>query len=207
MRTKLAFAAVAAAALLAVGTASAAASLLSVDHRDFRIVWAEMTITMGVEAVRCRVTLEGTLHSSTIRKTNGALIGHITRAIPANPCAAGALTLLQESLPWHVTYESFNGTLPNPTAVAVRIIGMAMRVDPPGATPACLGTTTAERPAVIGLIINERRLISSAIWDESRVIPTTTGLFCGMASVTLSGAGAVMRLGTTNADISLTLIN
>jgi hypothetical protein len=43
---------------------------------------------------RCQVTLEGSLHTRTIAKVQGALIGYITTARLA--CSSGSLTILPE---------------------------------------------------------------------------------------------------------------
>lgn len=68
--------------------------------------------------------MEGTFHYRTIVKVERSLIGYVTRAIFGRPCTGfgemweyngteGSLTSNVNSLPWHFTYDGFNGTLPN----------------------------------------------------------------------------------------------
>ena len=50
-----------------VGNASA--GKLSITNRNFRIVWAPLTMMAFGMGVECNVTVEGSLHSATIAKT------------------------------------------------------------------------------------------------------------------------------------------
>ena len=120
----------------AVGRASA--NHLSFSSRFFRIVWVPMTLR-GTEnfgeliEVSCSVTFEGSLHNISIAKVAGNLIGYITRAIAGGPCAKGRLYMLNGSevlpggaratntLPWHLRYRAYEGTLPFITEVHVEI--------------------------------------------------------------------------------------
>jgi len=122
-RSKLALAGLAATLLMAFAVNSASANHLSVSSQNFRLVWTALTFfgegTGSTEnTIICPVTLEGSFHSSTLAKVIGALIGHVTRAtVVGTSCTGGRATILQETLPWHVTYEGFSGTLPRITAV------------------------------------------------------------------------------------------
>jgi hypothetical protein len=114
-RSKLTLAVLTATLVLGLAVGSAAANRLSVSNRLFRATWLELKIVDDPITVGCPVTLEGSFHSTTIRKVEGALIGAVTRAIVNGaepPCRGGRATLLQESLPWHVTYDDFEGVLP-----------------------------------------------------------------------------------------------
>lgn len=115
MRTcsKLLVAALVATASLASAIADASASRLSVTSELFRVTYSEMSFTTeeGSSSTRCPVTLEGSFHSKTMTKTSALLVGYITRA-SAGTCTSGSITWLGETLPWHVRYESFRGTLP-----------------------------------------------------------------------------------------------
>ena len=59
-------------------------------------------------------------------------------------CASGSATLLTETLPWHVQYASFAGTLPNITAVRYNIIGFARRIREIIGLTCLFRSTTAE---------------------------------------------------------------
>jgi hypothetical protein len=107
--------------LMGVAVSSASGGRFSTSNTRFRVTWNTLrfleVLPEGIN-LTCRVTLEGSFHSATIRKVPGALIGAITRGIADSAhCTSNneptTLTVLQESLPWHLTYESFSGTLPN----------------------------------------------------------------------------------------------
>jgi hypothetical protein len=112
-----------------VGTASARS--LSTSNQSIRATWAAMEFSSpstGVN-VRCPVTLEGSLHSRTIAKVANSLIGYITRAIVAEPsCTGGSAKALTETLPWHVTYGSFAGTLPNITSIRTPVLRSSFNI-------------------------------------------------------------------------------
>jgi hypothetical protein len=72
----------------------------------------------GTPLLTCPVTMEGSFHSATISKVIGALIGYVSRAT-AGTCRGGSMSITQTSLPWHVTYEGFTGTLPGIREIAL----------------------------------------------------------------------------------------
>jgi hypothetical protein len=130
-RTKLIFAALSASLLMSLAVRSASAGRLSATNTRFRVTWNELRFVEpggGGIGFTCRLTLEGSFHSATIRKVSGARIGSVTRgAFDSINCRStnepARATLLQETLPWHVTYESFGGTLPNITDVTFLLQG------------------------------------------------------------------------------------
>lgn len=109
-----------------VGAASAAR--LSASHLNYRIVWSAFEFP---NSVRCSVTMEGSLHTRTLAKIAGELIGIITAARARRPCTSGTLWAhsgeanevlggtVANRLPWHLTYERFIGTLPNITRIGI----------------------------------------------------------------------------------------
>jgi hypothetical protein len=113
---------VAATLLLALAVESSSARSLSVSEKGFRAAWVWLEFSAGV-SVRCNVTLEGSFHTATIAKVEHALIGAIARAIVRHPCTGGEvwadngrevepLGTAPNKLPWHLSFESFVGTLP-----------------------------------------------------------------------------------------------
>ena len=109
-------------ALAVTGTASARS--FSITNRNFRVIWTSLEFTNETSfgTVRCRVTMEGSFHSSTISKVEKALIGHVSRAnVAGERCTGGSATIDQTSLPWHVTYSGFTGTLPT-TIRTIRVL-------------------------------------------------------------------------------------
>jgi hypothetical protein len=129
MRTsaKLGLTALLAAFLLSSALSTASARTLSNSNIFWRAEWASLEF-VGGGTVRCRVTLEGSFHSRTIAKVARALVGAVSRVIVAHPCTGGEgwadngseaepLGTAPNRLPFHLTYESFTGTLPNITAI------------------------------------------------------------------------------------------
>lgn len=138
-RGKVLATAITAVAFLSFAVASASAGRLSVDDRDFRIVANPTITTDGGSTIRCAVTLAGSYHGSTFAKTARSLIGVISSARAESRCAEGRLTLLEGTLPWHITYDSFAGTLPRITRTNLRITGFAGQFESSGVT--CLFAT------------------------------------------------------------------
>jgi hypothetical protein len=191
-KSKLLLVALTATALLGAMVSSASARNLSVDEQSFRITWTSLELVdpfFGI-GVRCPVTLEGSFHYRTIVKTLRSLIGLVTRAIVNNAgCAAGHATVLTETLPWHVTYEGFTGTLPNITSLITLLAEPAFRIEQSGIN--CLARARNIR-GTISLI----REAGGALKAE-RLTPGSESIPCGSINGTFRGAGAITKLGTT----------
>src|SRR5215217_2901314 len=133
MRTsvKLILSALAASLLLGAMVSSASARSLSLSNQNIRATWQSLEFRSTV-TVRCQVTLEGSFHTRTIVKSPRALIGAVTKAqVNRAGCTGGTGSTFNgteryngvtptNSLPWHITYEGFTGTLP--TIGSVRIL-------------------------------------------------------------------------------------
>jgi len=135
---KLGLAALLAASVMATAVGIASARNLSVSNQNFRIVWTplEFNAPEGTR-VRCNVTMDGTFHTRTIAKVANALLGYVTRAIVEQPSCRESVfntavraipwngtetslgATIANSLPWHVTYLTFTGTLPNISGVGL----------------------------------------------------------------------------------------
>jgi hypothetical protein len=126
-------------------TATASAGRLSASAQTIRATWTAIALTDPFGTTECEVTLAGSLHTRTITKTRGALIGFINRAEVRTPCRRGAMTVLRETLPWHVQYDAFAGTLPRITAVFTRVLGFSFETRNGGL--GCLFRSTAATPA------------------------------------------------------------
>jgi len=132
-RTRLFLAGCCAALVLACAVGVTSARNLSLTSQTFRQTWAPLTMTgtglfEGAVTIRCNATIEGSFHSRTISKVLGSLIGYITMERFAHPCTGGEAwsangvevaqgRTLESTLPWHITYEGFAGTLPNITSI------------------------------------------------------------------------------------------
>ncbi|MBS1869630.1 MAG: hypothetical protein JSS99_08205 [Actinobacteria bacterium] len=159
-RSKLLLAALAVSVAMAAATATSDAGRLSVSEQRFRITWAIMELSGFSVVVRCSVTLEGSYHSRTSAKTAEALVGYITSASLGQPCTGGEAwiyngrevlegTTIASTLPWHIRYGSFGGTLPNITEISDHLIGarFLIRALLLGISIRCNYTTTATEPA------------------------------------------------------------
>jgi len=110
--------------LLGLLSGNSSARSLSAREQQFGITWGALEFGSSTSTIRCRATLEGSFHTRAIAKVRGSLVGAITRAIIAHPgCTNGEawmdngteaepLGRARNRLPFHVTYESFGGTLP-----------------------------------------------------------------------------------------------
>ena len=188
---------------LTVTVSTASASHLSMTSRTIRSVWrvVEFTASPGI-TVRCPLTVEGSFHSATFHKVRRALIGFMTRANFGSgaSCTGGGMTVLTETLPWHVTYERFEGTLPNITHVGAEVIGAGVRIEE-RTLGACLARSTAAGWIEFLLVPFEPITI---IWHPSSF---TGGAFCSFVSeATMEGDnGRFTQLGNTT-GVSIRLI-
>jgi hypothetical protein len=199
--------------LLALAVEPASAGRFSISNTRFRITWASLLIfrdeTGMSPSVNCPVTLEGSFHSATIRKTIGALIGGVTRGILKNEsCVNGRATILQESLPWHVNYDGFEGTLPAITSLHIGVRNYALRTEFTAFGVNCLylDNGTAEENLMFRLAAGAAGQLTNAIPDGGRHLPKKAGenIFCPVFTK-LSGEGQTTLLGAAT-RISITLI-
>jgi hypothetical protein len=138
---------VAASVLLGALAGPAAARNLSISTQQLRSQFREVTWRLPFFNTKCQVTMEGSYHRSTIAKVQGSLVGYIT-ATKLGPCSTGSATVLTETLPWHLRYLAFAGSLPNITNLIVASIGPSFRVREPFGI-ACLSRSTAEEPVIL----------------------------------------------------------
>src|SRR5215208_1541677 len=131
--TKLLVGTLAATGLFASLATGASARVISLSNRNIRSVYAPLQFASESQTISCNLTMEGTFHSSTISKVVGSLIGYITRATVDTPnCidnSGGTARALipQATLPWHIKYVAFIGTLPS-VRIRDQLINTALRV-------------------------------------------------------------------------------
>lgn len=194
---KLLLAVAGATVLLGALVSTASATRLRSTSPTLRANFPRVNFTGGFGTTECAVTLEGSLHSTTIVKTRGLLIGYITRAvIGGTHCIRGSATVLNASLPWHVRYDSFSGTLPNITALNTTVSGAQFNVKEPVFGVECLasgGTATGTYNREAGGV-----LTSAVIGGES---PTSCGINGG-----LSGTSNSLTVLNSTTRITVTLI-
>jgi hypothetical protein len=210
----LAMTALTAAFLLATSVGTASARNLSISNQNFRIVWRNLNFGGLVE---CEVTLEGSFHYRTIVKRERTLIGWITRAIVRHPCISnegwadnGAEEFLGRrtinSLPWHVTYETFLGTLPNITGIRLLLRAPSFVINVPGFCLARYGLAEDNLSALVrvtGGVIEEVTPVAGAANATRREV--FSGAFCPGTGALRNTSDRVTLLGNTT-RITVTLI-
>lgn len=180
--SKLLLALASAAVLLGALAASASARMFLFSHQTLRGTWASMRFSGGFGTTDCPVTIEGSLHSRTVAKVAGSLVGYVTRAIIGS-CRTGSATILTASLPWHITYGGFTGALPNITGGNAGVINASFSIREPVFGISCLARTTAATPIRGDWEINARVLESIAL---SGSIPTSCGINGTISGTTTS---------------------
>lgn len=134
------------AVLLGALVGPASARSLSSSSQTFRMMFSRLEWENGFVRTRCPVTLEGSFHSRIIAKVSGTLIGLIT-AVPRGTCTLNTMTVLTETLPWHVRYTSFAASLPAIVQVTLNVIGFSIQGREGITGVVCLSNpSTPERP-------------------------------------------------------------
>jgi len=193
------------AALLLALSVAASASRLSYSSKEFRITWASLTFAAaeGGVSITCPVTLEGSFLERTATKTRDALAAKITRST-IGICQEGRATILTETQPWDVTYQSFTGVLPTITGVRYALINAAFQVEP-GLGIVCLARTSREAPAAGDARRDANGRITSLTTDSTLAIPTTGNFECPRFGI-FEGSGEVYVQGSSTTRVTLTLI-
>jgi hypothetical protein len=206
MRTsaKLGLTALMATLLLATAISTASARILSVSNQNIRATWATLEFTSAA-VVRCRVTLEGSFHSRTIPKIVRHLIGAVTRIIAdTENCTGGRGRPRTELLPGHITYEGFEGRLPEISSVLLLLSRIRFQIIVPNLCTGDYGTSATNITGRAS--VEEERGITalSAVAGRNTVQLHSGSAFC-TATGRFVGTGSVMLLGTTT-RISVLLI-
>lgn len=197
--------AVLATTLLLALSATAAASRLSYSSKEFRITWASLKFSAseGGVSITCPVTLEGSFHERTATKTREAVAARITSST-VGTCREGNATILAETQPWEVTYQSFTGVLPNITGVRYALINAAFQVEP-GLGIVCLARTSNEWQAAGDARRDANGRITSLTTDSTLPIPTTGNAECPEFGI-FFGTGEVFVQGSSTVRVTLSLI-
>jgi hypothetical protein len=200
-RTRILLAALSAAALLSVAIATADAARLESPNweKGVRMTWSDLRLSGGGHTIfQCAVTMEGTVHQRTYSKVEFRLIGYVTRS-SVGACTGGTATVLTERLPWHLQYESFEGVLPNITALNLLVVGIAVRLREGGGLECLFGTTATNPMRVIGIVTGgSGGEINTVRADETTAIPLGGEFLCALAgNASFTGAGNVTVLGET----------
>jgi hypothetical protein len=177
-------------------TSSASAGRLSLSSQTWRSTFSEWRFAGGFGTMACALTLEGSLHSRTIAKVANALIGYITRAALGS-CTQGSAIILTATLPWHVRYVGFTGTLPNIGSLITGIARFSFQIREPVFGITCLAASTDTRPTT-GTYNREAGGALTTAEINGRV-PTNCGTegTLGGSSSSLTVLGAATRITVT----------
>jgi hypothetical protein len=201
----------AATAILAAAVGTASAQRFSVSNQQIRVVWRSLELSNSITAntVRCAVTIEGSFHSRTIAKVRELLIGYLTKGnVQNNQCTGGRATILGETLPWHITYQRFRGTLPRIEEILLNLIRSGFDIEIPGVNNCRAISSLANPIRAIGNLNTTTGQVTSLRTDEAATIPLSNapgGFACGLGTGRFTGNGPVTLLGT-NCLIFITLI-
>jgi hypothetical protein len=199
---KLLLAIAGATVLLGALVSAASAGRLEFNSQAIMARWGSVNFNAPFGTTRCQVTLEGSLHSRTMFKQIGSLIGFITRAI-RGPCVIGtSATILTETLPWHVRYSGFSGFLPEITSIIVHVIGASFRVREPGGIT-CLFRSAATQPAVMNF---HRDTVTHNIIEASLNGTIRTGAECFNVEGSFSSTEGVVSVSNSNERVQISLI-
>jgi len=208
MRTsaKLGLTALIAALLLAAAIDTAGARRLSVSSQTIRTTWSRLEFfetAIGI-TVRCPVTFEGSFHSRTIAKVARALIGAITRVDVFTERCTGGFAKGKPPFPWHITYESFTGTLPNITSVRLLLARFRFLLISPSFATCEYGTATDNVNTSASLSASEITSLAPVAGSLVHKVEPST-FFCPNAIEMTGPEGVVTALNSTT-RIRVTLI-
>lgn len=217
---KLALATLIALFVLTAAVSTASANRFRISEQEMEIAWNPLSFTNGSSLnVRCHIILLGRFHRATLNKTLGALTGYINHAKIQQPCIGGSVYIyngeevnsvlggtLPSSLPWHITYEGFEGVLPN-NITNVRLLFLdsrfLVRATILGIALLCIYKTRLEQPGE-GRANLTSGIISSLPVNESLEIEAKEESSPICPTAHYSGTGAVTNLaGTNSVTVSL----
>jgi hypothetical protein len=188
--------------LLGALVSNAFARNLSISNQNISAMWREIIAGNSGGEINCEATLEGSMHARTAAKVVGSLVGYITSAI-LGPCRTGTGTILRETLPWHVRYSGFTGTLPTFTSLTIHVVGGSFRVREPGGVTCHFRSTTAEPD--IGIF--HRNTVTQELTEIGLGGTIRSGAECfGLEGRLSSVSGAVSLQGRPEVRISVSLI-
>jgi hypothetical protein len=211
MQTRSTFSVVALAAVMvmALTVSLASARRFGLSNQTFRAIWTLLRFEIeGTATIECPVTLEGSFHSRTLSKVSGQLVGYVTRAFVRGGLTeclnTGNVRANTETLPWHIQYNSFIGTLPSISEINFEIIGADVNVDPSSIfLPNCRIRSEQAHPAQILLIITGDVKIVRP--DPVRKIPLPGVCEFG-GEANLRGTGETFVQGSTTTRVAIRLV-
>jgi hypothetical protein len=203
-RTKLVVAGLAAALAFGALSSTSSANRIALSGRQWRATWNKLRY-VGFVTIECHVTIEGSFHSRTLSKVLEALIGYVTRAtVDSTNCTGGSARALTETLPWHIRYGGFTGTLPKIETILLKVAGFRYLIQ--WGTIECLFASTVSSPMKPTMNINTTTGVAESLrWDETAEIPISSGSST-CSSYRFEGTVNSFTEGPTTTKITVTLV-
>ncbi len=189
--------------VLAASVGIANARRLEINSQFIRTTWSPIIFSGSGLRISCPLTIEGSFHSRTISKVCGQLIGYVTRAaLTKTACQGGNALILNgienapgaSTLPWHIRYNSFEGTLPAITGQTLQLIEASFIIT----GVECLFKATTAKPLFAIAKINAEGKFTEVNADPTRRIPKFAGGILCPAEGEFIGNGLVTVLGGTS---------
>ena len=188
--SKVATALAAAAVLLITTGVASARSGISMSPTSTTLTYTNIEFEGGIGTpIRCNWTLDLAFHART-SKSVGSLTGFADLTMGA--CSEGSIGILDGGRrvtgaqgPYHLTYRSFTGTLPNITSLTFRLNDVTFWIELPGFTD-CLtnGAVDIDSTTTGGNPITGARM-------ASQNVPMTGEFLCIFSAVELNGSGSL----------------
>lgn len=211
-RSKLLLTVVGALVALSMSVSGASANSLRISDQDFLAEWESLTFGESIQ-IACPVTIKGSFHRETIAKSLGALLGYVTEAIVAereceSSAGSGEATVLQDSLPWHITYGGFIGTLPALEGVNLNLHDTAFEIFNLPFGISCLyqsGGSSEPETAARGIVnVESGGVATNLVAETGAEIPLNSGGFLCPGTGHFDGPASIKTPG--DEDITVTLI-
>jgi hypothetical protein len=191
---------------MSLAVAGASARRIETSSQNFLAKWASLGFgDEGGVSVSCPVTLDGSFHSRTTSKVSGQLIGYINRAFVATTaCVGGTARANTETLPWHIQYNSFVGTLPAISGVNLTLIGAKFEVL--ASEVRCTSQTSQATPGWGRVLIEPRGRVTGLRALEEHKITLGGSFFCGFVSPGFFSGTASVTVTNTATAITIRLV-
>ena len=188
--------------ILCAQIGAASARNLSLSNQTFRSTFREMRFIGSGRTLTCAMTLEGSFHARTVAKVLNTLMGFITRAaFNEASCLNATFRVRTETLPWHVRYLGFTGTLPNFREVLVNFerFGFDVTAEFVGFSVTCSYRTTPVRGSFTreaGGALTESRIAGSGLVPDQ-------GFPCGEGALEARSTSLTVLNSTTRITVTL----
>jgi len=180
----------AALALTLSASVAGARTGIAVTPTATTLTLVNVTLDAGFDVAECNVTMRATLHARTI-KSVGSLAGFADIAVSTGACTEGNAGILRGGArvtgpqgPYHVTYTSFSGTLPNISSVRLTVQDVTFWIGTTGTECLTNGAVDIHGDTFPGTTVTGMRV-------SAQSIPLTGGFLCGLTSGALEGSGTL----------------